>query len=79
MHILIVGAGDIGFQLAKQLSKEKHDIVMIETDSQKVMRASEQLDALVLAGNGASFHMLQQAGLEKIEIVAAMTDSIVRQ
>lgn len=75
MHILIIGAGDIGFYLAKRLSEEKHDIVMIEADPHKVARASEQLDSIVLEGNGASFRMLQQAGLGKIEIVAAMTDS----
>jgi len=75
MQILIIGAGDIGFQLAKRLSQEKHDITMIEADPQKVKRASEQLDALVLSGNGASYRMLQQANLDQMEIVAAMTDS----
>ena len=75
MHILIIGAGDIGFQLAKRLSQEKHDITMIEADPQKVQRASEQLDAIVLGGNGASYRMLKTANLEKMEIVAAMTDS----
>ncbi len=74
MNILIIGAGDIGFQLAKRLSTEKHDIVMIELDPQKVMRASEQLDAFVIEGSGASYGVLQQANLNKIEIVAAMTD-----
>lgn len=75
MHILIIGAGDIGFQLARQLSQDKHDIVMIERDPEKVMRASEQLDALVMEGNGASYRLLQQANIDQIEIVAAMTDS----
>jgi len=75
MHILIIGAGDIGFQLARRLSQEKHDITMIEADPRKVKRASEQLDALVINGNGASYRMLQQANLDKMEIVAAMTDS----
>jgi len=75
MHILIIGAGDIGFQLAKRLSQEKHDIVMIERDDQKVARATEQLDALVIEGNGASYRVLKQANLDKVEIVAAMTDS----
>ena len=75
MNILIIGAGDIGFQLAKRLSQEKHDITMIEADPQKVKRASEQLDAIVLGGNGASYRMLQTANLDKMEIVAAMTDS----
>jgi trk system potassium uptake protein TrkA len=74
MHILIIGAGDIGFQLAKRLSHQKHDITMIEADQQKVMRASEQLDALVVTGNGGSYRVLQEAELDRAEIVAAMTD-----
>ncbi len=75
MRILIIGAGDIGLQLAKRLSQEKHDIVMIEADSQRVMRASEQLDALVIEGNGASYRVLEQANFKTMGIVAAMTDS----
>lgn len=75
MHILVIGAGDIGFYLAKRLSEEQHDIVMIEADAHKVARASEQLDAFVVEGNGGSYRVLKQAGLDKIEIVAAMTDS----
>lgn len=75
MHILIVGAGDIGFQLAKRLSQAKHDITMIEADPLKVKRASEQLDAFVLNGNGASYRMLQEANLAKMSLLAAMTDS----
>ena len=50
MHILIIGAGDIGFYLAKRLSEEQHDIVMIEADAHKAARASEQLDAFVIEG-----------------------------
>ena len=46
MKVLIIGAGDIGFQLAKQLSLDKHDITIIERDPQKVRRAREQLDAI---------------------------------
>ncbi len=75
MHILIVGGGDIGFQLAKRLSQEGHDIVMIEANPEKVARASEQLDAFVIEGNGASYRVLEQANLKRLEIVAAMTDS----
>ncbi|MDM8520650.1 Trk system potassium transporter TrkA [Anaerolineales bacterium HSG6] len=74
MNILIIGAGDIGFQLSKQLSRQKHDITMIEADQQKMMRASEQLDAIVIAGNGGSYRTLEEAQLQKMGIVAAMTD-----
>ena len=44
MHIVIVGAGDVGFQLARRLSREKYDITLIEAEPNKVARAKEQLD-----------------------------------
>ena len=74
MNILIIGGGDIGFQLAKKLSLDRHNITLIEQDPQRVKRAREQLDALVIEGNGTSYSVLKQAKLDRIEAVAAMTD-----
>ncbi|NIM19197.1 MAG: Trk system potassium transporter TrkA [Candidatus Latescibacteria bacterium] len=74
MNVLIIGAGDIGLQLGKRLSKDKHDITMIELKEDKVKRASEQLDAIVIEGHGAHYGVLQQARLENAQVVAAMTD-----
>jgi trk system potassium uptake protein TrkA len=75
MRILIVGAGDIGVQLAKRLSVEKYDITMVENDPHKVKRANEQLDALIVEGHGASYHSLKQADIHDTDIVAAMTNN----
>lgn len=75
MRVLIIGAGDIGFQLAKQLSLDKHDITIVELDPQKVRRAREQLDAIVIEGHGESVRVLKEADIEHTDIVAAMTDS----
>ena len=74
MDILILGAGDIGFQLGKRLSLEKYNITMIERDPAKVKRASEQLDAIVIDGHGASHKTLVSAGVADKDIVAAMTN-----
>lgn len=74
MHILIIGAGDIGFQLSKRLSLNKYDITIIERDPKKARRAREQLDAIVIDGDGASYHTLQKANLKEIDIVAAMSN-----
>ena len=74
MKVLIVGAGDIGFHLTKQLSKD-HDITLIDHDPRKVKRASEQLDAFVLEGHGGSYKVLKEANLKKTKIVAAMTNN----
>ena len=63
MKVLIIGAGDIGFQLAKQLSLDKHDITIIERDPQKVRRAREQLDAIVIEGHGETVRVLKEADM----------------
>ena len=72
MKILVVGAGEVGFHLTKLLSIE-HDITLIDNDPQKVKRAREQLDAFVLEGNGSSYKLLKEAGIHKMDILAAMT------
>jgi trk system potassium uptake protein TrkA len=75
MRVLIIGAGDMGFQLAKQLSQDKHDIIVVEVDEQKVRRAQEQLDALVIEGRGESIKVLEEVDVKNVDIVAALTDS----
>ncbi len=74
MNVLIIGAGDIGFQLAKRLLMEKHNIIIVEKNSHQVKRATEQLDAMVVEGHGASFRTLKKAQIESADIVAGMTD-----
>lgn len=75
MNILIIGAGDIGFQLAKRLSTERHDITIVEQNPERVTRASEQLDAIVVEGHGSSLNILKQAGIEHTDILVAMTNN----
>lgn len=74
MNVLILGAGEIGFQLAKRLSQEKHNITIIDIDHQNVVRAQEQLDAFVVEGHAASIKTLKEANIEKADILAAMTN-----
>ena len=66
MQILIVGAGDVGFQLAKRLAREQHDITLIDADGAKVRRAREQIDAQIIEGSGSSLQVLRQAGIEQV-------------
>ena len=73
MHILVIGAGAIGFQLSKQLSQDGHDITQIDTDPSRVKRVSEQLDIIVAEGNGTSLQDLRGLGIEQVDLVAAMT------
>lgn len=75
MRILIVGAGDVGFQLGKRLSREQHDITIVDSNPDKVRRAAEQLDGLAIEGSGDSYRVLLQAGLRDADVVAAVTDN----
>jgi len=74
MNVLILGAGEIGFHLAKRFSQEKYNITIIERDHKQVVRASEQLDAIVVEGHAASFRRLQEANIKNTDVLCAMTN-----
>ncbi|MGB3634786.1 MAG: Trk system potassium transporter TrkA [Rubrobacteraceae bacterium] len=73
MQAVIVGAGEVGFNVAQMLSGEGHEVVVIDDDEKKVEQVSEQLDALVMRGNGASPKILAEAGIKKSDLVVATT------
>jgi trk system potassium uptake protein len=75
MRVIIVGAGEVGFNTALMLSREEHDVVLIEQDETLVERATEQLDALTILGNGASPRLLAEAGVKKSDLLIATTNS----
>ena len=75
MRTVIIGAGEVGFNTARMLSHEGHDVILIEQSEALVERATEQLDALVIHGNGASPKVLTEAGIKKSELLIAATTS----
>ncbi len=75
MNIVIIGAGDIGYNLAKMLSFEEHDVFLIEKDPELHARAVETLDVQVLHGSGTSPAVLEQAGIREADLAIAVTDS----
>ena len=75
MRIVIVGAGEVGFNAARVLSAEGHDVVVVERDEAVAERATEGLDALVMQGNGASPRVLREAGVKNSDLLVAATTS----
>ena len=75
MRTVIIGAGEVGFNTARLLSQEGHDVVLVEQDEALVEQASEKLDALVIQGNGASPKLLKEAGVQRSELLIAATSS----
>jgi trk system potassium uptake protein len=75
MRILIIGAGAVGFDLAQRLTAEGHDVVIVDSDPDKVQRAADNLDILAILGNGASIPVLEEAGLSRTDILVAVARS----
>ena len=72
MRIIIIGTGEVGTFLAKNLSDE-HDIVIIEKNHTQYENAKDHLDALVIHGEGDNPKTLKQAELEKADIMLAVS------
>jgi trk system potassium uptake protein TrkA len=73
MRILIVGAGAVGFHLARRLSEEGEDVVVVESDPDRSSMVADQLDVMVVTGNGASMPVLEKAGIEGTDLLLAVT------
>lgn len=75
MKIVIVGAGDVGFNIASHLALEDKDVVVIDIDPDAIRRVSDNLDVRVINGSGSSPVILEEAGIKGAEILLAVTDS----
>lgn len=73
MKIVIIGAGEVGFYLGGLLSKNKHDVIILDRDKEALARVSEKLDVLTIEGNATSGTDLIHAGVESADIVVAAT------
>lgn len=73
MYIIIIGAGEVGSYLARILLEEKHDVAIIDNDEKLTRALDGSLDALVIHGTGVSRRSFQQAGIEKADLVLAVT------
>lgn len=74
MKIIIVGNGKVGYAIARQLSGENHDIVMVDSDAAALSRADSTLDVMCELGNGASISVLAEAGARMADLVVSMTN-----
>ncbi|MBU1124619.1 MAG: NAD-binding protein [Candidatus Omnitrophica bacterium] len=73
MHILIIGAGKVGYFLAKRLLAGEHVVSIVDKDKDICEEIAKDLDLLVINGDGCDPHILQEAGIERAQVVAAVT------
>ncbi len=75
MKIIILGAGEVGYNVARRLSEEDHDVTVIDQDPEMIHRLSENLDVQYILGQGSSPSVLKEAGLKKADMLVAVTNS----
>lgn len=73
MRVIIVGAGQVGSSIAASLD-EDHEVIVIDTDGERVEALTYSLDVLAIEGDGASLETLREADIEKADMVIASTD-----
>jgi len=73
MYILIVGAGKVGYFLSKRLVTSKHTVSLVEKDRGICEEIAKEIEALVINGDGCDPRTLQEAGIERADVVAAVT------
>jgi len=75
MRIIIIGAGEVGYYLAKRLISEDHNVTIIEQNQERYRRATETLDAIVIHDNGSSPQVMSNAGVLTADVLLAVSGS----
>lgn len=74
MRVVVIGAGEVGSNIAGALA-DAHEVVVVDTDPERVEAVNYQLDVLAIEGDGTSVEILKEAGIEDADILIASTDS----
>jgi len=75
MKIIIAGAGDVGFHLAKLLAYEEHDIILIDLDINLLNQAAGSIDVGTIRGSSTSYKVLEEADIKDADLLIAVTSS----
>ena len=74
MYVIIVGCGRVGSELAKLLSNENHNVVVIDQKREAFERLGSTFNGLTMAGNGFDLQLLKRVGIEKADAFCAVTN-----
>ncbi len=75
MKIIIAGSGKVGTTLIETLSKENHDITVIDIDEQRIQSVSDKYDVMAIVGDAKSASILKGADASKADLLIAVTDN----
>lgn len=73
MNIIIAGAGEVGYAVARQLEGEGHDVTIIDQDKTRLERAMDAMDVIGYCGNSANLDVLEEAEIRSADVFIAVT------
>lgn len=74
LRIIIVGCGKVGSALLGHLTKEGHDITVIDKNAERVQDFANMYDVMGIVGNGASYSVQMEAGIQNTDLIIAVTN-----
>ncbi len=72
MRVIVIGAGEVGYDVARMLSKKQHDVVVIDIDAEALQSVEDRLDVMTILGNGTSASVLEKAGVARADLMVAV-------
>jgi trk system potassium uptake protein TrkA len=73
MYIIIVGAGKVGWNLARELLEKGHEVTLIESDRERFSTVEQELEHIVQYGDATELWVLERAGISRADMVIAVT------
>src|SRR5262249_15264116 len=73
MYIIVVGAGKVGWNLARELLEKDHEVTLIESDRRRYLTVEQELEHNVSYGDASELWVLERAGIQRADLVIAVT------
>jgi len=73
MYVIVVGAGKVGYYLAKTLIQEGHEVLVLEKDRKTVETLTDELGELIIHGDGCEIRTMDEVGMGRANVVVAVT------
>jgi trk system potassium uptake protein len=73
MYVIIVGAGKVGWNLARELLEKEHEITLIENNRRRYLTVEQELEHNVQYGDASELWVLERAGIQRADMVIAVT------
>lgn len=75
MRVVVIGNGKVGRTIVENIRQEGHQVIIIDTDAENIENIINEYDVTGIVGNGASYDILKEAGVDKADLVVASTSS----